>query len=110
MWHTLGRPRQSAYLDAVFPEGVKMCTIGDPRGQPVMMHLLSSRILAGTAPQWTAELRQAWANEVESLRKPFAAAVEPSGRSRRLPPSPGAATERRCAAGTTGYASSSGSS
>jgi hypothetical protein len=60
----------------VFPEGVAMYTAGDPRSQPVMMHLLVSRILSGTAPQWTKEMRQGWADQIDGLRRSFEAAVE----------------------------------
>ena len=76
MWNALGRPRQSPLLDQVFPGGVATYTSGDPRGQPVLMHILQSRILAASASQWTEPLRGGWAAEIEALRTTYASAVD----------------------------------
>jgi hypothetical protein len=76
MWNALGRPRQSPYLDQVFPGGVATYTSGDPRGQPVLMHILQSRILAASASPWTDALRTGWSAEIEALRTTYAAAVD----------------------------------
>lgn len=76
MWNALGRPRQNPHMDDVYPGGVGVYTSGDPRGQPLLMQVLHTRILATSAPQWTQIARQGWAAEIESLRVPYAAAVE----------------------------------
>lgn len=76
MWNALGRPRQSPTMDEVFPGGVGTYTSGDPRGQPLLMQVLHSRILSASAPQWSEEKRKGWAVEIEALRVPYAAAVE----------------------------------
>src|SRR5439155_15379741 len=57
MWHAIGRQRGNQYLDQIFPDGVATYTDGDRRSQPLLMRLLVSRILAGSAPQWTKEMR-----------------------------------------------------
>jgi hypothetical protein len=76
MRSALGRPRQSPYLDQVFPDGIATYTEGDPREQPVMMQVLISRVLSTAATPWTLELRQKWAAELEALRKSYQAAVD----------------------------------
>lgn len=76
MYNALGRPKQSAELDRVFPGGIGTYTAGDPSGQPLLMQVLCSRILAGSAPQWPEAMRQGWAAEIEALRVPYHAAVE----------------------------------
>jgi len=76
MWTAVGRVRQSADLDRVYPGGIGTYTSGDPRGQPLLMEVLVSRIRAATAPQWSAEKKSQWANEIEAARVPYAAAVE----------------------------------
>jgi hypothetical protein len=76
MWNALGRPRQSPYLDQVFPGGVMTYTAGDPRSQPVLMQILSSRILATSAPQWPQATCAGWAAQIDSLRASYATAVE----------------------------------
>ena len=76
MWNALGRPRTSPLMDQVFPGGIVTYTSGDPRGQPVLMQILRSRILAASAPQWTQPQREGWAAEVDALLAPYAAAVE----------------------------------
>jgi len=76
MWNALGRPRQSPLLDQVFPGGVGTYTTGDPRGQPVLMHILQSRILAASAAQWSDAQRAGWASEIEALRTAYATAVD----------------------------------
>lgn len=76
MWNALGRPKQSSHLDEVFPGGVGTYTSGDPLGQPLLMQVLRSRILASAAPQWTEAKRQAWADEIEAHRVSYAAAVD----------------------------------
>lgn len=76
MWNALGRPRQSPHMDEVFPGGVSTYTSGDPRGQPLLMQVLYARILSASAPQWSEDKRKGWAAEIETLRVPYAAAVE----------------------------------
>lgn len=76
MYNAIGRPRQSAELDRVFPGGIGTYTAGDPSGQPLLMKVLGSRILAGAAPQWTEAMRQGWAAEIEALGVPYHDAVE----------------------------------
>ncbi len=76
MWNALGRPRTSPLMDQVFPGGVSTYTSGDPRGQPILMQILRSRILAASAPQWTQPLREGWAAEIDALLAPYTAAVE----------------------------------
>jgi hypothetical protein len=76
MWNALGRPKQSTHLDEVFPGGISTYTAGDPRGQPLLMQVLQSRILSASAPQWSDEKRKGWATEIEVLRVPYHAAVE----------------------------------
>jgi len=76
MWSVLGRPRQSPFLQQVFPSGVTTYTAGDPTQQPVLMRVLHSRLLAASAPQWPKEQCEAWANEIEALRLPYAAAID----------------------------------
>jgi hypothetical protein len=76
MWNAIGRTRQNAALDQVFPGGVRTYTSGDPRAQPVLMQVLASRIAASAAPQWSDVLKQGWAAEVEAARTSYAAAVE----------------------------------
>jgi hypothetical protein len=76
MWNALGRPKQSPHMDEVFPGGVGTYTSGDPRGQPLLMQVLHSRILSASAPQWSEDKRKGWAAEIEALRVPYAAAVE----------------------------------
>jgi hypothetical protein len=76
MYNALGRSNQSAELGKVFPGGIGTYTAGDPSGQPLLMQVLCSRILAGSAPQWPEAMRQGWAAEIEALRVPYHAAVE----------------------------------
>lgn len=76
MWNALGRPKQSPHLDQVFPGGIGTYTAGDPTGQPLLMQVLHSRILGGSAPQWKEPLRAGWAAQIEALRTPYAAAIE----------------------------------
>lgn len=76
MWNALGRPRQSSHMDEVYPGGVGTYTSGDPRGQPLLMQVLHTRILSASAPQWTPAARQGWASEIDALRAPYAAAVD----------------------------------
>jgi hypothetical protein len=76
MWGALGRPKQSAHMDEVYPGGIGTYTSGDPCGQPLLMKILISRILAASAPQWTDVKRKAWADEIEALRDPYVPAVE----------------------------------
>ena len=76
MWNALERPRQSPYMDQVFPGGVSVYTSGDPRGQPLLMQVLQARILSCSSPKWPEIARQGWASEIESLRVPYAAAVD----------------------------------
>ena len=76
MWNSLGRTRQSSYLDQVFPGGVSVYTSGDPSRQPVLMQVLRSRILSAAAPQWTEAQRSGWAAEIEALRVPYDAAIQ----------------------------------
>ena len=75
MWNALGRPRQSAPMDEVFPGGIGTYTAGDPRYQPVLMQILQSRILAASASQWTEPKRTAWAASIEAVRGPYESAV-----------------------------------
>jgi len=75
MWNALGRPRQSPQMDEVFAGGVRIYTSGDPRNQPVLMHLLHARILAASAPQWPEQKRIAWAASIEAVRAPYESAV-----------------------------------
>ena len=75
MWNMLGRVRQSAEMDQVFPGGVGVYTSGDPRQQPVLMDILRSRLLAASSPRWSDAQRAGWAAEVEALRVPYEAAV-----------------------------------
>jgi hypothetical protein len=76
MWNALGRPRQSPFLDQVFPGGVTTYTAGSPTQQPTLMKVLCSRLLAVSAPQWSKEQCQGWAAQIETLRVPYEAAVE----------------------------------
>jgi hypothetical protein len=76
MWNALGRPQQSTFMDEVYPGGIGTYTAGDPRGQPLLMQILQTRILAASAPQWTEAKRKGWSDEIEALRVPYAAAVE----------------------------------
>jgi hypothetical protein len=76
MWNALGRPRQSPYLEHVFPGGLTTYTSGDPTGQPVLMQVLRSRLLSASAPQWPKEKCEAWAAEIDALREPYQAAVD----------------------------------
>src|SRR5215831_5992859 len=48
MWNSLGRPRPCPTLDQIFPGGVATYTSGDPRGQPVLMQVLRSRVLSAS--------------------------------------------------------------
>jgi hypothetical protein len=76
MWNALGRPRQSPFLDQVFPGGVGTYTSGDPRQQPVLMQVLGSRIATASAPQWTKAMCDGWVAELAALRSSYATAVE----------------------------------
>jgi len=76
MWNAIGRPRQSPYLDQVFPSGASVYTSGDPSGQPLLMQVLRSRILSAAAPQWTEAQRTGWAAEIETLRVSYDAAIQ----------------------------------
>ncbi|MDI1451654.1 hypothetical protein [Polyangium sp. 6x1] len=75
MWNALGRPKQSPHMDAVFPEGIGTYTAGDPLGQPLLMGVLRTRILAGEASQWTEVKRNAWASAIEAKREAYEVAV-----------------------------------
>jgi hypothetical protein len=55
---------------------VAVYTSGDPRGQPLLMQILQSRILAASAPQWPQAICAGWAAQVDSLRASYATAVE----------------------------------
>lgn len=57
MWNELGRVRQHPAMDHTFPGGIRTYTEGDPKGQPVLMQVLTSRIPTAEAPQWTPEKR-----------------------------------------------------
>lgn len=76
MWNAIGRMRQNSYLEQVFPGGVTTYTAGDVRGQPVLMHVLESRISASAAPQWSEQAKQGWAAEIQALRTTYAAALD----------------------------------
>jgi hypothetical protein len=76
MWHSLGRPRANLHLGRVFPEGVGTYTNVDARKQPQVMTVLISRIRTASAPQWTKEIREAWAAQIEMLRQTYTAAVD----------------------------------
>jgi hypothetical protein len=76
MWNALGRPRQSPFLQQVFPGGVNTYTAGDPTQQPILMQVLHSRLLAASAPQWPKPQCDSWAAEIESLRQPYQTAVD----------------------------------
>ncbi len=76
MWNALGRPRQNAALDQVFPEGVGTYTAGDQRLQPVMMHVLGQRILAASSPRWTKGMREGWAADIEEHRQSYQSGVD----------------------------------
>jgi len=75
MWNALGRPSQSPSMDEVFPGGIGTYTAGNPAGQPLLMQILHSRILAAGAPQWPDQKRLAWAASIEAARVPYEAAV-----------------------------------
>lgn len=75
MWNALGRPKQSPHMDAVYPEGIATYTAGDPLGQPLLMGVLRTRILAGEAPQWTEAKRNAWASAIEAKREAYEVVV-----------------------------------
>jgi hypothetical protein len=76
MWNALGRPRQSPFLDQVFPGGVRTYTSVDPRQQPVLMEVLRSRLLSLAVPQCPKEICEGWAAQIESLRQPYQSAVD----------------------------------
>lgn len=76
MWNALGRVRNHPAMNHTFPGGVGTYTAGDPKGQPVLMQVLQTRIPTAEAPQWTAEMRQGWVADVEAARTPLAAAVD----------------------------------
>jgi hypothetical protein len=76
MWNELGRPRRSAYLDQVFPDGVGTYTQGDVREQPTLMHVLHARLLSVSSPSLTQQQRREWAAALDALRTTLAAAVE----------------------------------
>jgi hypothetical protein len=76
MWNALGRPRRSAPLEQVFPEGIRTYSGGDPRSQPMMMKVLISRILSSSAPQWTKDMCAGWSADLEVVRQSFESAVE----------------------------------
>jgi hypothetical protein len=76
MWNALGRPKQHAQMDHVYPGGIGTYTAGDPCGQPVLMEVLVARIKSAAAPQWTDALRSTWAASVDAARVPLAAAVD----------------------------------
>jgi hypothetical protein len=76
MYNALGRPKHSPHMDHVYPGGIGTYTAGDPRGQPVLMQVLETRIRSATAPQWPESLRDKWATAVDAARIPLAAAVE----------------------------------
>jgi len=76
MWSAIGRTRQSPYLEQVFPGGIGVYTSGPPSGQPVLMQVLRSRILAAAAPQWSEAQRTGWAAEIETLRLAYDAAIQ----------------------------------
>jgi hypothetical protein len=75
MWNMLGRPRQSAYMDQVFPGGIGLYTGADPRQKPVLMQVLQSRIQSVGASRWTEAMRADWTAQLEALRVPYDAAV-----------------------------------
>jgi hypothetical protein len=76
MWNAIGRTRQNAALDQVFPGGVRTYTSGDPRAQPLLMQVLESRVTSAAAPQWTDAMKQGWVAELEAARSSYATAVE----------------------------------
>jgi hypothetical protein len=76
MYNALGRPQHSVHMDHVFPGGIGTYTAGDPRGQPVLMQVLETRIRSATASQWTDPLRDKWATAIAAARVPLATAVD----------------------------------
>lgn len=76
MWNALGRPRQSPYMDHVFPGGVTTYTAGNPTGKPTLMKILLSRLSTVSAPQWSKAQCEGWAAQIETLRQPYELAVE----------------------------------
>ncbi len=65
MWNALGRPRQSPFMDLVFPGGVTTYTQGSPTQQPTLMKVLHSRLLSVSAPQWTKAQCDGWIAQIE---------------------------------------------
>ncbi|HRI70841.1 MAG TPA: hypothetical protein PK156_41695, partial [Polyangium sp.] len=76
MWNAVGRVRDNEPMGVVFPGGIGTYTAGDPGNQPILMQVLHSRILAGSAPQWTESERHGWAATIEAIRIPYVSAVE----------------------------------
>jgi hypothetical protein len=76
MWNTLGRPRPSPEMDAVFPEGVAPYTTSAPIDEPLMMSVLEKRIQAAVTPRWTPAMLGEWASSIETARATFEPAVD----------------------------------
>jgi hypothetical protein len=76
MWSAIDRARQSPHMDHVFPGGIETYTGGDPRGQPVLMQVLNTRIASASAPQWTDALKQGWIATIDGARAALATAVD----------------------------------
>jgi hypothetical protein len=71
LWNVLGRPRQNAFLDRIFPQGVGTYTKADSKLKPLFMQVLVTRIQAATSGLFTQEQKDAWVAELEAKRKAF---------------------------------------
>jgi hypothetical protein len=76
MWNALGRPRQNAVLDRIFPNGVATYTKADPKLKPLLMQVLGARIQAATSDLFAEPQKDEWVTELETRRKAFQAATE----------------------------------
>lgn len=76
MWNALGRPRQNAFFERVFPEGLGMYTQEGPRLKSVLMQVLVARVHSAPPQLFTKEKVADWVAELEASRKAFDDAVE----------------------------------
>jgi hypothetical protein len=71
MWNVLGRPRQNAFLDRIFPQGVGTYTKADAKLKALFMQVLVARIQAATSGLFTQEQKDGWVAELEAKRKAY---------------------------------------
>lgn len=75
MWNALGRPRQHAAFDAVFPGGIALYTDAPREQRPTVLRAIAARITAATDARWPEALRTTWAAALDAVHGPLVSAT-----------------------------------